>query len=165
MPIAAAVVVVFGTLLFIMRPSSESLLARDVVAAHVRSLMPGHLTDVLSSDQHTVKPWFNGRLDFSPPVQDLATRGFPLLGGRLDYIDGRPVAALVYQRRLHVMNLFIWPAGHTNAAEGSSTQNGYRMIQWQQSGMNYCAISDVGEGDLREFIASVRGQASPPRLP
>jgi anti-sigma factor RsiW len=154
---AAAAIVVFAALPYLMRPAAESLLAQDIVTAHVRSLMPGHLTDVLSSDQHTVKPWFNGRLDFSPPVKDLAAQGFPLVGGRMDYIGRRPVAALVYQRRKHLINLFVWPSQSGDSGAGPTvTQNGYRVIRWSQSGMTYWAVSDVGEADLREFADRVR---------
>ncbi len=155
-PLAAAIAV-FAALPYLVRTSAESLLAQEVISAHVRSLMPGHLTDVLSSDQHTVKPWFNGKLDFSPPVADLAAQGFPLVGGRLEYIGNRPVAALVYQRRKHLINLFVWPAQHARrSAETTVTQKGYHAIQWTQSEMAYCAVSDVSESDLRELVTLLR---------
>ena len=114
--------------------------------------MANHLTDVTSTDQHTVKPWFDGKLDFSPPVEDLAAQGFPLVGGRLDYLEGHPVAALVYRHNKHDINLFIWPS--TNQVQGLqvSAINGYNLYQWNQSGMEYWAASDLNAGELRTFV-------------
>lgn len=152
-PLAATALLLLIALPILTRHSADDQLTREIVGAHVRSLMAdtSHLTDVASSNQHTVKPWFAGKLDFSPPVTDLASQGFPLVGGRLDYIEGRPVAALVYQRRLHFINLFIWPEESGSSGE-LRTPQGYNVIHSNHEGMTYWAISDVNSADLREFL-------------
>jgi anti-sigma factor RsiW len=162
-PLAVACLAVLITLPIIMRPSTEDRLTQEIVSGHVRSLMASHLTDVASSGPHTVKPWFNGKLPFSPPVTDLAAQGFPLIGGRLDYVENYSVAALVYQCRQHFINLFIWPLTHNSStAEDFRTQRGYTVIHWNEGGMEYWAVSDVNQGDLREFVRLARGGSPPP---
>ena len=158
----AAVTILIWTAFFTWTiPFKEDSLVAEVVSNHVRSLMAGHLTDVASSDQHTVRPWFNGKLDFSPEVCDLTTYGFPLVGGRLEYLGRRPVAALVYQRRKHVINLFVWPtAGSSDRVEKNLTQQGFNMTRWVQSGMIHCAVSDLNLKELQEFAGLVRERTS-----
>jgi len=134
-------------------PTSEQQLAAQVLTSHVRSLEANHLMDVVSTDQHTVKPWFDGKLDFSPPVEDLANDGFPLVGGRLDYLEGRQVAALVYQRRKHFINLYVWPdAAAAASTETLAPRQGYNMIRWAGGGFRFWAISDVSAADLADFV-------------
>jgi Predicted transmembrane transcriptional regulator (anti-sigma factor) len=162
--IAAAALILFLSALLIWtvvadraRPQTNGLLAQEVVSSHVRSLMVDHLADVLSSDQHTVKPWFEGKVDFAPVVKDLSPEGFPLFGGRLDYVDNRSVAALVYQRHKHYINLFIWPASNSSdQVNHESTQQGFKVICWTASGTDYCAVSDVSDADLQEFVRLIR---------
>jgi anti-sigma factor RsiW len=128
-------------------------LAHEIVSSHVRSLQPGHLFDVQSTDQHTVKPWFDGKLDFAPPMIDLADRGFPLVGGRLDYLGHREVAALVYQRRKHLINVFVWreDAEPLQLPDMQSLQ-GYNLVFWKHDDMDFCAASDLGAVELQEFV-------------
>jgi anti-sigma factor RsiW len=133
---------------------------RQLVSSHVRSLQPGHLTDVQASDRHVVKPWFNGRIDFAPPVPELAARGFPLAGGRLDSIDGRTVAALVYRRRLHSVNVFIRPAPPERDRE--STEAGFALAEWSGGGLRFAAVSDIPLAELRQFEAAFRAEAGAP---
>jgi anti-sigma factor RsiW len=131
--------------------------AQDVVASHVRSLLADHLTDVASSDQHTVKPWFAGKLDFAPTVADYSSAGFPLAGGRVDYLDHRPVAALAYHRRQHAINLFIWPTAHSTAsAPQSMTIHGYQIVHWTAADTAYWAISDLNSSELGQFVQLIR---------
>jgi len=129
----------------------RSELASAIVDAHLRSLQPGHLVDVVSTDQHTVKPWFDGKVDFAPPVSDFASDGFPLQGGRLDIVKGRQVAVLVYGRRKHVVNVFIWPTVDPDMSAQSGSQLGYNWIDWRKGGMEMFAVSDVSAPDLNEL--------------
>lgn len=149
----AAAVLLVSTLsirLWQRRSGMENQLAEQAVSSHVRALLTGHVTDVVSTDRHTVKPWFNGRIDFSPPVNDLAQQGFPLVGGRVDYMDHHTVATLVYQRRKHVIDLFIWPSSEGQVS-GKQSTNGYNVLLWSKGGMSYAAASDLNATELQQF--------------
>jgi anti-sigma factor RsiW len=135
---------------------SQSSLAHELVADHVRSLMANHITDVLTSDQHTVKPWFNGKVDFSPQVRDLTGDGFELIGGRLDYVNGHEAAAIVYQRRKHIINLFTWPVSGPDEEPRETAEQGYNVITWKQSGMLYSAVSDLNRQELSQLVSLLR---------
>jgi anti-sigma factor RsiW len=126
-------------------------LATEIVDAHLRSLQPGHLVDVVSTDQHTVKPWFDGKLDFSPPVQDFADQGFSLQGGRIDVVRGHTVAALVYARRKHFVNVFIWPTNEKDSAPSYGSRQGYQWTEWRKGGMEFCAVSDAAPSALEQL--------------
>ena len=132
--------------------ASSPVTAAEIIDAHVRSLQPGHLTDVASTDQHTVKPWFNGKLAFVPPVKDYADEGFPLVGGRLDVLSGQNVAALVYGRHKHFINVFVWPTKEPDTPiHPPGARQGYQWVHWRHQGMEFCAISDVSDSDLHEL--------------
>jgi anti-sigma factor RsiW len=137
-------------------------MTQELVACHVRSLLADHLTDVASSDRHQVKPWFAGKLDFAPGVVDLSSDGYPLIGGRLDYLGHRSVAAVVYRRRQHVINLFVWPSDRTGDELRSETKSGYQLVRWTQAGTVYWAISDLNLGELNQFAELIRNAASRP---
>lgn len=140
----------------------QDRLVAQVIDSHVRSLMVAHLSDVVSSDQHTVKPWFSGKLAFSPPVYDLAPDEFSLIGGRLDYIDEHPVAALVYRYHLHTINVFIWPVrSNSSAASKSTSRDGFNVTAWTNEGMQFWAVSDVQSADLQRFTQLLRNQSKP----
>jgi anti-sigma factor RsiW len=158
--LAAAGLAGWGLVLVARTPSPDDLLARQAVASHARSLLADHLLDVPSSDRHTVKPWFQGQLDFAPPVVDLAERGFQLAGGRLDDLDGRTAAALVYRRRQHVINLFVWPAsGGADTPIRTASHRGYHLAHWARAGLNFWAVSDLNADELGEFARLVRDEA------
>lgn len=144
--------------------SSADSISEEILDSHVRSLMAAHLNDVTSSDRHTVKPWFNGKLDFSPPVEDLADEGFPLLGGRLDYLNGHPVAALVYGRQRHIINVFIWSTSKEEATPqpGVQTHQGYHLINWTEPSMNYWVVSDLNLDELNLFVHQFQQRAASP---
>jgi anti-sigma factor RsiW len=161
-PAAAALVIVttIGASLVMnrVRSSHEQLIASTVLTGHIRSLQPGHLIDVPSSDRHTVKPWFQGKLDFSPPVPDLSELGWTLVGGRLDYVDGRPVAVLVYQRRMHNINVFLWP-NHGSADDTIRQEDaqGYQILHWNGAETTYWVVSDLNKAELLELVRALRG--------
>ena len=137
--------------------SPEEVMAERVIAGHARSVVTGHLADVASSDQHSVKPWLSARLDYSPPVTDLTGAGFPLVGGRLDYLDQRPVSVLVYRHREHMINLFVWPlqeGAPAQAAHGSLAKRGYNVLHWNDAGMTFWAVSDLNAAEMRDFAAA-----------
>jgi mycothiol system anti-sigma-R factor len=156
----AAVAVAASLLLFVATiPQGQDDLQRELIAGHLRSLLADHLTDVASSDRHTVKPWFTGKLDFSPPVADLTRQGFPLIGGRLDYIDDRVVAALVYHRGGHVINLFVWPdRGAGETTPHASAHEGFHVLRWARPGMRFAAVSDLNLEELEDFERLLRAQ-------
>jgi anti-sigma factor RsiW len=136
-------------LVTLVQPSNQALVDEQLVSSHVRSLQPGHLIDVQTSNQHVVKPWFNGKVDFAPPVPELAAQGFPLVGGRLDSINGKTVGVIVYHRRLHTVNLFVWRSD--KALNGTSVENGFNLAKWSDGGLSFAAVSDVAPRDLSEF--------------
>lgn len=137
---------------FAARPAPQNLVAQEVLDSHLRSLMPGHLADVQSTDRHTVKPWFAGKLDFSPPVNDFAEQGFPLTGGRLDSVSGRTVAVLVYQHNQHVINAYVWPSeGTPNSSVSAATLKGYNILHWTHAGLEWWLASDLNPQELEGF--------------
>jgi anti-sigma factor RsiW len=160
---ALAIVMSSGVTAYLTMPSAEDELVQDLVGGHIRSLMASHLTDVLSSDQHTVKPWFHGRIDLSPPVDDLAADGYPLIGGRIDYLDQRPVAALVYEHGKHPINLFVLPASAAKLGRSEDfSEHGYNVVHWTHDDMSLWAVSDLNLTDLKDFkrLYEARSEAS-----
>jgi anti-sigma factor RsiW len=149
---AVSAIAATGLVAIVLRSDDEQRITSEIVSAHLRSLQAGHLTDVISTDQHTVKPWFNGKLDVAPPVIDLTAQGFTLIGGRLDYVDARPIGAIVYRRRLHVINLFVAQTASTeHRAAKTETFQGFNVRSWSEGGLNYWAVSDIAADELAEF--------------
>ena len=144
---AIAATLVLGVL----RDDQEQRITGEVVSAHLRSLQPSHLTDVETSDQHTVKPWFNGKLDVAPPVINLTAQGFTLIGGRLDDISGETVAAIVYRRRNHVINLFVAEGLGAKPVSPAAVQHGFNVRHWREGGLDFSAVSDINPDELAEF--------------
>ena len=154
--VVSLLAVVSSGVLYNRLPSAQERLTDELVSSHIRSLQVDHLSDVVSTDRHTVKPWFNGKLDFSPPVNDLAGKGYPLVGGRLDYIDGRTVAVLIYRSNQHPINLYVWPNSIMDKAPQTQSLKGYHLIRWSSGGMDYWAVSDVATTELESFVGNLR---------
>jgi anti-sigma factor RsiW len=159
-PLAAAATLLVaagvGTTVMRLAPAANIAMVDQVVDGHVRSLMAEHLFDVESTDQHTVKPWFLGKLDFAPPVPDLSSIGFPLVGGRLDYLGGQPVAALVYQRQKHTINVFVSPSKSSDPADVERSERGFHVHHWARDGMSFWAVSDLNEAELAQFVRALQ---------
>ena len=149
-----------GTTLLVRQEAAPPSIAAQVLSSHLRSLMPNHLTDVASNDQHNVKPWFNGRLDYSPAVPRFDDQGYPLIGGRVDYVGGRPVAVVVYGRRQHLINVFSWPAAGSDEPLTATASNGYTMYRWRSGGIEHWVVSDVNAAELKTFAAMVQRSSS-----
>lgn len=156
---ASVLMLLWSAGLYLSLPSEQDRLAQELVASHVRSLQVEHLSDVASSDKHTVKPWFNGKLDFSPPVIDLTAQEFALEGGRLDYVDGRSVAVLVYRHRKHPINLYIWPVAQADASPQAQDRLGYHLVSWTAGGMKFWVVSDLALAELEDFVTMIRSKA------
>jgi mycothiol system anti-sigma-R factor len=154
--IAATALVTWTATLHFAAPAEDDSIAERVIAGHARSVITGRVADVASSDQHAVKPWLSSRLDFSLPVVDLTGVGFPLIGGRLDYLDERPIAALVYKHREHIINLFVWPSREATAAAPvrAVARRGYNVLHWTEGGMTYWAVSDLNATEMRSFVSA-----------
>ena len=160
-PVALAAVIALSVVPLLRQPMMPNLLVGELVSGHIRSLMVDHLVDVESTDQHTVRPWFNGKIDYAPPVTDFAASGFTLVGGRMDYVGGRPVAVLVYRHKAHLVNLFIWPDRAGASGTTTSTADGYSLVHWNDGDLTYWAVSDLNLHDLTGLADLVR--QSPPR--
>ena len=159
---AAAIVIAVASSAVTMVGMNRATSARatdELLASHVRSLQPGHLTDVVSTNQHQVKPWFNGRVDVSPAVPNLDSLGFPLVGGRTDYVAGRAVPVVVYGRRQHMINVYAWPSRSETSKPNEASKQGYHFVRWTSGGVDSSAISDLNAAELRTFVLSFRAEA------
>ncbi len=157
---ASLAALIISTSLFFATPSAQEKLTEELTASHIRSLQANHLSDVISTDQHTVKPWFNGKLDFAPPVIDLTATGFPITGGRLDYINGKTIAVIIYHHNKHPINLYIWPNTSGDSAMHATARKGYTLVHWATGGMNYWAVSDLEATKLVSFAEKLQAQVS-----
>ncbi|MBN3786871.1 anti-sigma factor [Burkholderia sp. Ac-20353] len=157
--VVSTVALAWSGALYLSIPSTDVRLGTELVDSHVRSLQVNHLVDVVSTDRHTVKPWFDGKLDYAPPVLDLARVGYPLIGGRLDYLDGRAVAVMVYRYKLHPINLYVWPGADAGEAPRVYERLGYHLAHWSDGRMNYWAVTDAGAGALDGFVMNLRAGA------
>ena len=157
--VISAAALMWSGMLYLATPSADVRLSQELVDNHVRSLQLNHLIDVISTDRHTVKPWFEGKIDFAPPVLNLAQDGYPLVGGRLDYLDGRTVAVMVYRYKLHAINLYVWPGNDAGESPGVHELQGYHIAHWTDGRMNYWAITDAGNSELAGFVKSLRAHA------
>lgn len=157
--LAGVAALAISSALYLQVPSSEQRLAQELVGNNIRSMQVDHLFDVASTDQHTVKPWFGGKLDFAPPVVDLKAQGYPLVGGRVDYLGGQRVAVMVYRDKLHPISLFVWPGSGADAAPQFEERKGYHIAHWRSAGMNNWVITDAGEADLRGFVGQLHASA------
>ena len=157
-PTFSAAALTLAMLLYVATPGSEQPLIDEAVSSHVRSLMGEHLNDVVSSNRHTVKPWFTGKLDFSPPVFDYTAQGFPLLGGRLDYLQHQTTAALSYGHAKHIINVFILPTNEADKAAQSQSVRGFNVVSWQAGHMRFVLVSDVEKAELEALGQLLRAQ-------
>jgi anti-sigma factor RsiW len=157
---ASLAALIVSTSLFLAIPTAQEKLIEELTASHIRSLQADHLSDVISTDQHTVKPWFNGKLDFAPPVIDLTATGFPIEGGRLDYINGKTVAVIIYHHNKHPINLYVWPNTSSDSAVHTIARKGYTLVHWATGGMNYWAVSDLEAVKLTSFAEKLQAQVS-----
>jgi len=151
LPAASAAMLVASVALFMLTPGQQDALVDEVVSSHIRSLQEQHLTDVASSDKHTVKPWFTGKLDFSPPVFDLAEQGYPLIGGRLDYLEHQNAAVLAYRHNKHIINLFITPSSQKDSAATAMSKRGYHIMAWRKNHLAFELVSDLDAQELEDF--------------